>query len=84
MSKRHGGICGNPAVADGGINFPSCGASHLSLGSLNLKGGFCVVVFLLLIFMCPPSSPPYYSLLIKHSLGSQLQLYISEDRLLQL
>lgn len=31
LSKRHGGICGNPAVADSGIYLPSSGDSHLSL-----------------------------------------------------
>lgn len=56
MSKRHGGICGNPAVADGGISFPSRGDSHLSLGSLNLKGGFCVCLCFLLVFFFYVSS----------------------------
>lgn len=46
MSERRGGICGNPAVADGGINLPSFGDSCLSLGSLNLNIGF----FLALVF----------------------------------
>lgn len=68
MSKRHGVICGNPAVADDGLNLPGCGDSCLSLGSLNLNIGFF---------------GPYYSLLTNHGLGSQLQLYISEDRLFQ-
>lgn len=40
MSKRHGVICGNPAVADHGLNLPGCGDSCLSLGSLNLSIGF--------------------------------------------
>lgn len=43
VSKRHSGICENPAVADGGINLPSSGDSHLSVGSLNLKGEFFFV-----------------------------------------
>lgn len=40
MNKRPGGICGNPAVADGGINLPGYGDSHQSLGSLHLNIGF--------------------------------------------
>lgn len=37
MSKRLGGIYGNPAVADGDISLLGYGNSHLSLGSLSLN-----------------------------------------------
>lgn len=40
MSKRPGGICGNPAVADGGINLPGYGDSCQGLGLMNLNIGF--------------------------------------------
>lgn len=67
-------MCGAPAVTDDGIDILGFDNRHFSLGSLNLNTEFvCVCV-----------CGPYYSLVLKHVLGSQLQLCVSGDRLSQL
>lgn len=52
MSKRPRGICGTPAVADGGINLPGCGNSRQGLGSLKLNIGFFIFYFFVPSLLC--------------------------------